>query len=459
MNQETRINIRKDNRHSKNETSKNVSENKLYIPVKNKFTISIIVGLIWMVISICFSLPWINELSVHITLPAAILVIAGIAYIPGYMNAFMVTSLLLDRQPKIKDASPKAPITVLIACYNEEKSVEGTVKYIGAQDYAGEIRIIVIDNNSKDKTSEAATRAGEIMNLNLTVIQEKKPGKNFALNAALKHVETDYVLTLDADTLLHKSAIRNIVARIESSPDDVCAVAGTVLVRNSRGNILARIQEWDYFLGIASIKRLQGLFQSTLVAQGAFSLYKTEIVKKVGGWPDAIGEDIVLTWSFLRNNCRVYFEPLAVAFTDVPTSLKHFFRQRSRWARGMVEALKLFRPWSQPIYFARYLTSCNLFMTFMDIVYTFCWLPGLVLALFGHFWIVGPATLFVLPLALLQNYILYTYQKGVFLSLNLRVRKNVMGFILYVLFYQVLMSPISVWGYIQETLKLRRIWK
>jgi poly-beta-1,6-N-acetyl-D-glucosamine synthase len=56
------------------------------------------------------------------------------------------------------------------------------------------------------------------------------------------------------------------------------------------------MQEWDYFLGIASIKRLQGLYQGTLVAQGAYSLYKTQCIKEVGGWPDAIGEDIVLTW-------------------------------------------------------------------------------------------------------------------------------------------------------------------
>lgn len=440
-------------------TTRLKTKKKFYIAVKNKFIISMIVGLVWMAFSIYFSIPWIMDLSLYITLPISILVIAGIAYIPGYMNAFMVSSLLLDRQPEVKNSTPKVPVTILIACYNEEKSIENTVKYVATQDYEGEIRILVIDNNSKDKTTEAAVKAGEKMNLNLTVIHESTPGKNFALNAALEHVETEYVLTLDADTLLHKSALRNIVARMESSPDDVCAVAGTVLVRNSRGNVLARIQEWDYFLGIASIKRLQGLFQSTLVAQGAFSLYKTELIRKVGGWPDAIGEDIVLTWSFLRNKRRVYFEPLAVAFTDVPTSLKHFFRQRSRWARGMVEALKLFKPWTQPIYSAKYLTGCNLFMPFMDFVYTFCWLPGLVLAFFGHFWIVGPATLFVIPLALFQNFILYNYQKGVFKSLNLRVRKNFLGFVLYVLFYQMLMSPISVWGYIQETLKLRRVWK
>lgn len=64
-----------------------------------------------------------------------------------------------------------------------------------------------------------------------------------------------------ADTILHMSAIRFLAARIDSAPKEVCAVVGSVLVRNSRHALLAKIQEWDYFVGIALIKRLQGLYQ------------------------------------------------------------------------------------------------------------------------------------------------------------------------------------------------------
>ena len=143
-----------------------------------------------------------------------------------------------------------------------------------------------------------------------------------ALNTGLTKVVTKYTITLDADTLLHKSAIRYLVSRIKSSPDDVEAVAGAVLVRNSRDNLLARIQVWDYFLSIASIKRMQGLFQGTLVAQGAFSLYKTEALKEVGGWSDAIGEDIVLTWDLLVKGYRV-----SVSYTHLDV----YKRQHNKW--------------------------------------------------------------------------------------------------------------------------------
>jgi biofilm PGA synthesis N-glycosyltransferase PgaC len=98
-------------------------------------------------------------------------------------------------------------------------------------------------------------------------------------------------------------------------------------------------------------------------------------------------------------------------------------------------------------------------MPYLDFTYTFCWLPGLILAFFGIYWIVGPMTLLVLPLTLLSYSILYSYQKYVFRRLNLKVRKNLSGFILFVLFYQMIMSPVSVWGYLQEFFQLKRKWK
>jgi biofilm PGA synthesis N-glycosyltransferase PgaC len=204
---------------------------------------------------------------------------------------------------------------------------------------------------------------------------------------------------------------------------------------------------------------LQGLYQGTLVAQGAFSIYKTSVVRDVNGWPDAIGEDIVLTWKFLQKNWRVYFEPLAVAFTDVPSNFKHLARQRSRWARGMIEGLRQVKPWEQPRIFTKYLTSINLLMPYLDIVYTFCWIPGLILAFFGFYPIVGPTTLFVLPLTLMSNALLFFYQRHVFKRLQLNVRKNRFGFIGYVIVNQIIMSPVSVWGYLQEMFRLKRVWK
>lgn len=430
-----------------------------YIPVIAKFTLSHLYAAVWTGLSIKLSIPWLYDFATIVPFPVALTIITGIAYVPGYINVFMVISLLLDKQPKLKNKNPTKSVTILIAARNEENSIGNTLQYIRKQDYEGNIRVIVVDNNSSDHTFDTALQAGEVLNLDLVVLSEKKQGKFNALNRGLRYVETELVITLDADTLLHKSAVRYLIARLQSAPEDVCAVAGSILVRNSRTNILTQIQEWDYFLGIASIKRLQGLYQGTLVAQGAFSLYQTRGLIEAGGWPDAIGEDIILTWNLLHHGGKVYYEPLAAAFTEVPSAMNSFSRQRSRWARGMIEALKLIKPWSQPLAYTKYLTGVNLLMPFLDICYTFFWIPGFILALFGIFWIVGMMTILVLPLSLLSYFIFFLYQRHVLRMLNLRIRRNLLGFAVFVLFYQFIMSPVSVWGYLQEIIGVKRKWK
>lgn len=432
---------------------------RLYIPVSVKFYLCHLFSTLWTCFSIYISTSWMEDLAKLTGFPAAIAIITGIAYIPGYLNAFLIAGLFMDRQPPFKDKYPEDTVTVLVAAKNEGQRIADTIDYICRQDYTGKIKVLIIDNGSIDDTYVTAVNAGRKFRLDLTVIREEKAGKFNALNAGLSRTKTEFVITLDADTLLHKSAIRYLVSRMKSAPTEICAVAGSVLARNSRHSTIAKVQEWDYFLGIASIKRLQGLYQGTLVAQGACSIYKTDVLRAVGGWPDAIGEDIVLTWKLLKGGGLTYFEPLAVAFTDVPTTLDSFSRQRSRWARGMIEALKQIKPWQQPRIYTKYLTGINLLMPYLDFAYTLCWLPGLVLAIFGYYWIVGPMTLLVLPLTLLSYIILYAYQLKVFKHLQLKIRKNQSGLIIFILFYQMLMSPLSVWGYLQEFLKLRRVWK
>lgn len=433
---------------------------RIYIPIKYKFYIALLSATIWLIFSIYVSKSWLYELAELTNMFWSILIIGGIAYVPGWINTFLIVSLLIDRQPYLAEESPKEPITLLVSAYNEEIGIYDTLQYLANQDYEGELKVIVINNNSTDQTVSEVHKAMQALELDISCIDEPTPGKFNALNTGLKHVMTNYVITLDADTVLHRSAIRYLVARIEKSADDIKAVAGSMLVRNSRDNLLARVQEWDYFLSIASIKRMQGLYQGTLVAQGAFSIYKTSALHEVGGWSDAIGEDIVLTWDLLQRGYRVYFEPLAVAFTDVPIQLNHFVKQRSRWARGMIEGLRKVKPWQQPIIYHKFLTGIDLFIPYMDFAFTCFWIPGLILALFGHYYIVGPMIILVFPLTCLTFYILFIYQKRqVFDRLGLNVRKNKRGLFLFVLCYQMIMSPVSLYGYLQELLNMKRVWK
>lgn len=429
---------------------------EIYISTKIKFLISLVMASLWFVLSLYISRPWFTDLS-QITGPLlAHFIIITIALIPGFMNFLLVVSLLLDRRPHLKLDRSYPPVSILIACYNEEKNIEETLQGIKNQDYTGSIEIIVADDGSTDRTIE------KIENYdigNLKIVRASHGGKASALNQGIKEVTNDIMITIDADTFLHKEAVKRIVARFLSDPLRTAAIAGTVLVRNSRENLMTKLQENDYFLAISSVKREQGLFQGTLVAQGAFSLYKKSAVMEVDGWPNVIGEDIVVTWALLKKGYRVGFEPTAVGFTNVPTTYKLFAKQRRRWARGMIEGLKAhldmtYKRKNAP----SFLVLMNLLFPILDISYVIFFIPGIVLALFGHFWIVGPLTLAVIPLTLGIMYVMLSHQKKVFKELGLNIRRNFLGFFLYAIIYQLLMSPVTTWGYLEEFAGIKKKW-
>ena len=439
-------------------TSVNPRQNrqKFYLPVRAKFLLSTAFAVTWVAVSWLLAQHWLADLSQVAGEVPAVVIIFFIAMLPGFLNAHILSSVVLDRPPSLVLDLNFPKITLLIAAYNEAQNIAETFRGIKGQDYPADVEIIVVDDGSTDGTV-ATLRSFALENFK--IIQANHGGKANALNEGLKHVTHDIVVCIDADTFLHPQALRRIVARFLTDPAGTAAIAGCVLVKNSRSTFMTRLQEWDYFTGIASAKRQQSLYQGTLVAQGAFSAFRTKVVRAHQGWPAVIGEDIVLTWSLIKSGWRIGFEPTAIGFTTAPETVNGFYRQRKRWARGMVEGLKQHGElvWSSSR-LSSFFVGIDFIIPFIDLFYAFVFLPGVVLALFGHFYIVGPSTLLVLPLAFLIVFIMYKKQKSVFNELGLQVRQNFVGFVVYMLIYQVLMSPICVIGYGQELLGLAKKW-
>jgi biofilm PGA synthesis N-glycosyltransferase PgaC len=94
----------------------------------------------------------------------------------------------------------------------------------------------------------------------------------------------------------------------------------------------------------------------------------------------------------------------------------------------------------------------------LDVAYTIGFIPGIILALFGYFWIVGPMTLFLLPAAALLNRVMLHTSAAMFKQQNLTIRSNTFGLVFYMLAYSLLLQPACVWGYITEILSLRKKW-
>jgi poly-beta-1,6-N-acetyl-D-glucosamine synthase len=435
---------------------------RVFLLSTEKFAAALLLACLWVAFSIWVSIPWLNDLVSLTNWLAAIFVLTFIAYLPGFMNVFLLTSLILDRRPPRCVPSFYPGVTVLIAAYNEEDAIGSTLSAIAGEKYPGELEVILLNDGSSDQTVSNARSALASLDLpkNATFRILDNPhnqGKAQVLNEGLKLASHDLIVTIDADSRLLADSLTRLINRLLCNPNQV-AVAGAVLVANARDSIITGAQEGDYFLGIAAVKRMQSMYKGTLVAQGAYSVYRRDALLEVGGWPECVGEDIVLTWALLRKGYEIGYAEDAIIFTNAPTSLRQFALQRKRWSRGLVEAFfhhgcLLWKPRLTMMFI-----WWNLLFLPLDFTFTFVFAPGIIAALFGYYWLAGLMTLLILPLAALWNVVVFRIQTNLMNDLGLELKHSKSGLLFYMLFYPFIMQPVSLWGYAAELLGMKKSW-
>lgn len=248
------------------------------------------------------------------------------------------------------------PVTVLVPCRNEEATVAATCENLRRLDYP-DCRVIFVDDASTDRTAEiirdymAGTPYFHLLRL------EKNRGKAGALNAALAFVDTPLVVVQDADTHLDREALKWLAAPFLRQPR-LGAVTANPIPRNRRG-FWGSFQAAEFASIIGIIKRSQRVMGRILTVSGCATMYRTEVLRRVGGFSEATAtEDIDVTWRIQKVFCEVWFEPRALAYIQVPTSFRELWKQRKRWALGGWHLLRthrdVFGDWRwrrlQPVY-------------------------------------------------------------------------------------------------------------
>lgn len=423
------------------------------------FLISIIFALICLICSIFININWIADISCYFGYFLAIYLVTFIALIPGFNYVFMFIGLLFNKKEKKSCIKKEKDVTVLIPVYNAKNSILETIQSIQNQKYCGNIYINVIDDGSTDGSLELLKSMD--FDSNITLIESEHNGKAFALNKGLQNVKTDYTITVDSDTILHPLAVRNIINKLENSNKKTVATAGCLFVKNDKKSFITKLQEWDYTLGIFGIKLVQGNYNSTLVAQGAFSAYKTKMLREIEGWQNCVGEDIVLTWQLLNKGYKTNFAKNAIAFTEVPEKLNKLGRQRIRWARGMIEAfkkVKIFK--SKDINFkSKFLISLNLFFPFIDLALLVFVPLGLILLALGNPLLISWISLLVIPMGMLLCLLIEIRRKNMLKEINCKLkRRSILAFVVYILLYAFILAPYCLIGYISELINYKKKW-
>jgi len=243
------------------------------------------------------------------------------------------------RKPKIlggPDFQP--PVTVIIPAYNEEKVIEQTVRSVLASDYP-KLRIIVVDDGSKDDTAEVVREKfrEEIAANKVLLLSKPNSGKAAALNYGLEHTQDPFYVGIDADTVIAPNAISLLIPHFADPA--VGAVAGNAKVGN-RVNLWTRWQALEYITSQNFERRALNVFGAVSVVPGAIGAWRTGAVREAGGYhTDTVAEDADLTMSLLETGLRVANEDRALAFTEAPTTANGLMRQRFRWSFGILQAV------------------------------------------------------------------------------------------------------------------------
>ena len=265
-----------------------------------------------------------------------------------FIGAFAVLDRVKAKPVAIAAASYQPKVAVLIPAYNEEKVIERTVRAALASDYP-DLRVIVIDDGSKDRTLEVARKAfgREEAAGKVIILTKPNSGKADALNFGLEHLRDEEIFVgIDADTVIAPTAIARLVPHFLNR--HVAAVAGNAKVGN-RVNLWTRWQALEYITSQNFERRALNTMGAVSVVPGAIGAWRTSAVREAGGYQtDTVAEDADLTMALLRRGYRVEYEDLALAYTEAPVNANGLMRQRFRWSFGILQSV-----WKHRAVFAR----------------------------------------------------------------------------------------------------------
>lgn len=253
-----------------------------------------------------------------------------------YFQIFLLITFFENRETIEKQASranTRYPsVTVLVPCYNEEKTVAGTVKSLLSLDYPKDkLSVIIIDDGSTDGTFEGM-RAFEL-HPQITLLQKENGGKHTALNLGIAHAHTELVGCLDADSFVAPNALIEIVRYFDDTT--VMAVTPAVKIWNPQ-TFLERIQKAEYDMGIF-LRKIFGVMNAIQVTPGPFSLFRKKVFDELGGFKEAHNtEDMEIALRMQSKHYRIENAHTAHVYTVAPKTIPSLYKQRVRWISGFL---------------------------------------------------------------------------------------------------------------------------
>ena len=230
------------------------------------------------------------------------------------------------------------PVTIVVPAFDEGAVIGAAIRSLLDLDYPS-YEILVVDDGSRDDTyARASELEGRYGGVTVRVVSKGNAGKASALNTGISLARSPFVLCMDGDSRLSRDTLRRAMPHFADAR--IGAVAGNVKVVN-RTTLWARLQALEYIEGLNLARRAQGFVRVVNIIPGPIGIFRRSALTAVGGYDtDTYAEDADLTLKLLTAGWQVVYEEGAIAWTEAPERLLDLIKQRYRWTRGILQALR-----------------------------------------------------------------------------------------------------------------------
>jgi biofilm PGA synthesis N-glycosyltransferase PgaC len=234
-------------------------------------------------------------------------------------------------------------LTIIVPVFNEAAVIQNALHSLLTLDYPSYDIVVVDDGSSDDTRALAARLEGNHGRVTVRVVTKPNGGKASALNAGIALAHTPFVVCMDGDSRLAPDALRHAMRHF--ADPRIAAVAGNVKVVN-RNNIWTRLQALEYIEGLNMPRRAQGFLRVVNIVPGPIGVFRRDVLQSVGGYEtDTFAEDADVTLKIVTAGWHIAYDERAIAWTEAPETYLDLVKQRYRWTRGILQALRKRATW------------------------------------------------------------------------------------------------------------------
>ena len=235
------------------------------------------------------------------------------------------------KQIELPEDSQLPDVAFMVCAYNEQDVVEMKMQNIHELDYPKDkLHVVWVTDGSSDNTNEYLKAYPEVE----VIYSPERRGKTAALNHGLSMVTSDITVMTDANTMVNREAIREIV-RCMQDPKVAC-VAGEKRVMSRHEGEIAAEGEGLYWKYESALKRLDSELYSAMGAAGELNAIRTHLYERM---PEtALLDDFVMSMRMVEQGYKIAYTSEAYAMEYGSANLEEESKRKRRIAAGGLQS-------------------------------------------------------------------------------------------------------------------------